>query len=233
MCMWLATIAAAVNAALLLGSGTLPIDERVAYLMERAAECLWPLSVLVAMLFYARHVIYVTNEPAPQPQGEAAAANTIELNWFERWRERRREAAERRRVVAEQQRAERADAARQAKAEAETLRAEKAAKKAAAKAEAAALSASEEETKADPVPPVRKSAQGAVPAAPLRSDAKAVTPGPKAVVSSRPAAPAAEAEAETEEDDEAEDDSDTSLQGLSRKERRRLRKLQRQNAGRI
>jgi hypothetical protein len=227
-CMWLATIAAAMNAFLLLGAGTLPVDERIAYLMERTAECLWPLAVLMAMVFYARHVIYVTNEPAPRPQGDSAPGNAeIELNWFERWRERRREAAELRRATARQQAAERQEAALQRKAEAEALRMEKAAKKAAARADAAPMSRGSGHSEDEDESPPGKTPAVTVPTSP-RPEARTVMAPSKSPATAKPAPSVLEPDEDEPEDD---DDSSSSLHGLSRKERRRLRKLQRQKAG--
>jgi hypothetical protein len=231
-CMWLGTIAATINAVLLLAAGMLPLDERIAYLAERTAECIWPLAVLMAMVFYARHVIYVTNEPAPPPQGDTAARNVdMEPNWFERWRERRRKAAEVRRAEAEKRKAERVEAARRAKAEADAQRAEKAAKKPVARTETARPSHSGDEQEDDVETPQRKVPPVHVQAVkPQRQESKPLTEIPKAPATAKPA-PAAAMEPD---DDEAEDDDDSSsTQGLSRKERRRLRKLQRQNAGRF
>jgi hypothetical protein len=232
-CMWLGTIAATLNAVLLLGARMLPIDERIAYLMERTSECVWPLAVLMAMVFYARHVIYVTNEPAPAPQGDTAPVNAeIELNWFERWRERRREAAAVRRAEAEKRKTEREEAARKAKAEAEAQRAEKAAKKAAARAQAATASRTGEETDDKVEMPPRKVPQVQVHAAnPPRPENRAVSEPPKTHTSAKPAPPAVQQDADADEDEAGDDDD--SMQGLSRKERRRLRKLQRQKAGKF
>jgi hypothetical protein len=229
-CMWLGTIAATMNAVLLLGAGMLPIDERVAYLLERAVECVWPAAVLMAMTFYARHVIYVTNEPAPSPQTDAVPAKAqIELTWFERWRERRREAADSRRAAAEKKKAEREEAARKAKAEADAQLAEKAAKKAVSRTQSAATSPSGETPQDEDETLPRKPCQVQEQAAsPPRSDVKWETS--KAPVISKPAPPAA---SELEEDEADDDEAASSVQGLSRKERRRLRKLQRQKAGRF
>lgn len=232
-CMWLGTIAATLNAVLLLGADMLPIDDRVTYLAERTAESLWPLAVLMAMIFYARHVIYVTNEPAPPPEGSVAPAkDQIELNWFDRWRERRREAAELRRAEAESRQAEREEAARKAKAQADALREEKAARKAALKPEkqpGVPESSATEDDKETPAEPPRKLPAATIsPATSQRPDVRGVTESPKPAATSKPAAVADESE---EEEEEGEDDSP--MHGLSRKERRRLRKLQRQKAERF
>lgn len=215
VCMWLGTLAAIANAVLLLGTNSLPVDERVAYLVERSAESIWPLAVLMAMVFYARHVIYVTNEPsAPLESADVTAKSAKQPGWFARWREQRRVAAEQKREAAAK-----ADAERKAKAAAREREA-KAAKKASPKSEPAAKSVSS--TKASDLDDDEKPT--AAPPSKLRS---ATPPEPQEEpVARKPSPPdVIEDEADDEEDD-------FSGRGLSRKERRRMRKMQRQKAER-
>ena len=220
VCMWLGTLAAIANAVLLLGANSLPVDERVAYLVERSAESLWPLAVLMAMVFYARHVIYVTNEPSAPLEAAAVTAKTDQPGWFARWQERRRIASEQRRAAAEKAAAERKAAAELKAQAAAKQREEKLAKKAAPKPEAAPKAAVRNSEPDDDA-----------------EDNKAIAPPPKSRPAARPEPldePAAHRPSvpESIEDEADDEEEDSSGRGLSRKERRRMRKLQRQQAER-
>ena len=212
VCMWLGTLAAIANAVLLLGASSLTVDGRIAYLVERSAESLWPLAVLMAMVFYARHVIYVTNEPSA-PLETAAAAKSDQPGWFARWRENRR-------IAAEQAAAERKAAAELKAQAAAKLREERLAKKAHPRPEPVSKAiARHSEPDED--------AGEAESHAPSLKSRPAARPEPvEAPAARRPSVP------ESIEDEPDDEEDDSSSRGLSRKERRRMRKLQRQHAER-
>jgi hypothetical protein len=77
---WMAMLAAALNAALLLGA-PLITDASATVLVERGTATFWPLAILLSMLSYARHVMYVTNEPAPVEAGGAGNTGRVGRWW--------------------------------------------------------------------------------------------------------------------------------------------------------
>lgn len=221
VCMWLGTLAAIANAVLLLGANSLPVDERVAYLVERSAESLWPLAVLMAMVFYARHVIYVTNEPSAPLEATASTPKSSEQpGWFARWQERRRIAAEQRREAAEKAATERKAAADLKAQAAAKQREEKLAKKAKPETEVAPKAVARNNE------PDEDSEDNAAIVPPVKSRPIARPEPVEEQSARRPSVP------ESIEDEADDEEDDSSGRGLSRKERRRMRKLQRQHAER-
>lgn len=87
VCLWIATIAAVVNAAVLLDA-PLPIDETILGIAGRSSALLWPLGLLLSLMLYARRVIYITNEPCALPAAAKPANDEDARNWLKWWRPR-------------------------------------------------------------------------------------------------------------------------------------------------
>lgn len=87
-CLWIATIAAIINAAVLL-EAPLPIDDAVLGIAGRSSALLWPLGLLLSLMLYARRVIYITNEPCALPAVAKAADDHDARNWLKWWRPRK------------------------------------------------------------------------------------------------------------------------------------------------
>lgn len=209
-CLWLSVIAATVNAAFVLDT-PFPWDEQTASLIRRSVVLTWPYCLLMALLFYARRVIYVSNEPSAAEPAAPASSDEAARGWRSWWR--RRNSERRRKPAAETQRTG-----------AEVAAAGKVA--GAGRDDRPARSAPPAEARpAERSPPGQdhpgtRSATAAPPAAPQRS-----APAVSGLVSAASAAAASRTE---EADDEEDADEDARFRGLRRKERKRLRKLQMQ-----
>jgi hypothetical protein len=85
--LWITILAAITNAAILL-EAPLPIDPTVMEIAGRSATLLWPLGILLSLLFYARRVIYVTNEPCALPAVAKRSEEETSRSWLNWWRPR-------------------------------------------------------------------------------------------------------------------------------------------------
>ncbi|MBL8851215.1 MAG: hypothetical protein JNG89_16155 [Planctomycetaceae bacterium] len=88
-CLWIATLAGIANAAVLLKAPA-PLDDATLSIIGRSAMLLWPLGLLLSLLFYARSVIYVTNEPSALPNPAVGGPEETGRNWLNWWRPRQK-----------------------------------------------------------------------------------------------------------------------------------------------
>lgn len=86
--LWMAILAAVANAAVILRA-PVPIDDATLAIVGRCSMLLWPLGLMLSLLFYARSVIYVTNEPSALPSPPVAAEDAGR-RWLTWWRPRRK-----------------------------------------------------------------------------------------------------------------------------------------------
>jgi hypothetical protein len=240
-CLRLSMLSAAVAAATLLG-GHLITDTRTAFLIGSVSSTFWPVGLVISFWYYARHVIHVTNEPAELPQSATATERVggrlskLRTWWSERSAaraaqraERDRERAAKRAAAAASKEAARVRAAEELETESESAppaRIQPPVTKPVAPARGEpprVAPAPAVSPKAAPIQPVR-------PTAAVQPARPTATPRPAAAPATVP--PSAE-KPDFDSDDDAEDDAgedgwSDELQGLSKKERKRLRKLQRQ-----
>jgi hypothetical protein len=236
-CLWLSTFSAAVVAALVLAGHLLSSPESVR-LTSAVAVNLWAFALGLSLWHYTRRVLHVSAEAA-DVRSQAAVSGQVSgvRAALRRWWTARAQARAERRA---------ARAAERAKKEAATcaLKSPVEAPSAPARAKPAA------DVKARPAAEARPSTPVAAPAAAPRQDERRVipsvnlTPKPAPVAPTKPAATpiaperpatvtmriddARSSDPDGQLDDEDEDQDVGPTSGLSKKERRRLRKLQRQ-----
>lgn len=213
--LWLATLAAVVNAAVLLKAPA-PIGAEQLQLIGRSAAVFWPLGLLLALQVYARRVIYVTNEPCALPPSELPGEPTAARSWLTWWRPR-------------------ATSERAAKNPARSVTDKPARLKPAAPA--ASPAAIDNDTPVEPRRPAAADAPAPLVAQPPRpapalanpartAVAPAVVTSPTVAERSLRDEPAAERTDESHDEQGASDeDDDDRYRGLSKKERKKLRKL--------
>lgn len=236
-CLWLSTLSAALVAALVLAGHLLSSPETV-LLTSAVAVNLWTFALGLSLWQYTRRVLHVSAEAADVrsqvvASGRASGARGALLRW---WTARAQARAELRAARAAE-RAEKEAAARTPKSPAEAPSAPARGKPAA-------------DIKARPAADARPSTPSSVPAAAPRQDERRVIPSVNLAAKAAPVAPTRPAAAPTaperpatvtmriddarssdsdgQLDDEDEDQDVGPTAGLSKKERRRLRKLQRQ-----
>lgn len=226
--LWTATIAALVNAAVLLGRPMLGESHSV-LMIEQGLALLWPASLMLSMMYFARYVIHVSSEPSEA----CAEAETFDEEserrpgFFSRWRESRRKAQARR----TEKRAKRAE-------EKARLASEKAAARAEAKKQAAEAAEKKKSTAKQQAGSAKKpvsAAPASKPPAKVDDEESGSSSRAKPARGERSAKPTRPAKVTRRDPPETPSragdiDEDESMQGLSKKERRRLRKLRRQRA---
>jgi hypothetical protein len=242
-CLRLSMLSAAVAAATLLG-GHLITDTRTAFLIGSVSSTFWPVGLVISFWYYTRHVIHVTNEPAELPQSATATERVGgRLSKLRRWWSERSAARAAQRAERDRQRAaaQAAAAASQeaARAKATEMEAETEAPPPAAIRPPPTKPAAPPRVEAPRAGPAVAVQPGAAPIQPARTAPVQLarplgTPRPTERPSAAPAAvapPAAKPDFDSDEEadeDGVEEGWSDSLQGLSKKERKRLRKLQRQ-----
>lgn len=197
VCLWIATLAAVGNAAVLLDA-PLPVDDAVLAIADRSSALLWPLGLLLSLMLYARRVIYITNEPCALPAVARTASDDDARTWLNWWRPR-------------------SDAARKSRTAEPKVAVEKArpAKEVAAKPQASDEKARPADVPAkEPAPRLQ-----AVAAAPATKPAAASTESANVVLRTDPVH-------STDEDDEDADHHGGHFHSMSKKDRKKLRKQQ-------
>ena len=199
--LWMVVLAAIVHAAIAL-EAPVPVDDGVMDAAGRSAMLLWPLGLLLALLFYTRRVIYVSNEPSALPADAGQEAADEARHWRNWWRPRKesRRAAD---VEAEVKQAT-------AGTDGDRKRARKR-KPAEVPANKAAVEASW------------------APAAPAVSQESVTetTPEARSSTAARPVdSPVRRSDEAHSADDLDGDDADDAYRGLSKKQRRKLRRQQ-------
>ncbi|REJ96616.1 MAG: hypothetical protein DWQ34_03570 [Planctomycetota bacterium] len=244
--LWTATITALVNAAVLLGRPMLS-EGHALMLVEQGAALLWPASLMLSMLYFARYVIHVSSEPTELLDEEEADSEETEPRpgFFSRWRESRREAKARRAELKAKRAAEKAQRAAEKPAARTEAREKKEAEKKEAAARAAEKKAAAAKSAAAKKPVAAKSEAAASKQAaseastnrpqkaepqPAKSSSPAERDGGEDSAKRAPAAKVTRTDRAEPAHDDFDADEDDSMQRLSKKERRRLRKLRRQQA---
>lgn len=216
--LWIALAAAVTNAALVL-KAPIRLDPEVLGIIGRSSAVLWPLGLLLALQLYARRVIYVSNEPSALPASRAGDAQQTARNWLNWWRPRQKSDRERP-----------ATAKRASDIDAKAAKSKSAAAPGAPIADAdiddlrtSATKPVQEEFTREAVParPVPAAVAAPVMRAPMPASA-ATSPATKPMSASP--APLAES-SDDEEDEDHEDMSGDRYRGLSKKERKKLRRL--------
>jgi hypothetical protein len=213
--LWVALLAVVVDAALILQT-PVKLDQELLAIVGRSATVIWPLGLLLSLQIYARRVIYVSNEPAALPNAPEGARTMVQ-NWLHWWKPRIK-----------------SDRTRLSAAAANNVRKApiSASAKPASNSGSAPAAAAIDERSADAAEPAQ-SQPASKPTAPTAAAPAARTPTPVTAAAAHAGKPVAEQPAASQDfsDDEEDDDDAASLEGdryrgLSKKERKKLRKLE-------
>ena len=207
--LWMAILAATGSAAVVLDA-PIPVDAAIVAIAGQCVMLLWPLGLLLALLFYTRRVIYITNEPSALPSSSKDEPQDVARGWLGWWRPR--EATRRRKAKRDpDQKPQASDASdgQQSRAAAAKASSKETRQSAAASqpAKEPAVSAGDADAAQDPV--------AGAPEAPVTAEEQ--EPQKKRAEVRR---------SDRAHYDEYEEDEGDRQRTLSKKERRRLRKQQ-------